>query len=90
MACTNDLTPIIIAIATIITVQTPILVAALMNSFQARRDRRTIKAVGYETRQKVDELTLITKNGFHGPPGPKGETGKTGETGATGASENEH
>lgn len=78
MACSNDLTPIIIAIAGIITVQTPILVAALMNSFAARRDRRTLKAVGFETRQKVDELTLITKNGFHGPPGPQGKTGPAG------------
>lgn len=87
MACSNDLTPIIIAIAGIITVQTPILVAALMNSFAARRDRRTLKAVGFETRQKVDELTLITKNGFHGPPGPPGPAGPTGEKGE---SENEH
>lgn len=78
MACTTDWNPIIIAIGGIISIQTPILVAAIINSFKAARDRRAIKEVSYQTRQKVDELTLITKNGFHGPPGPTGPAGPAG------------
>lgn len=78
MPCTNDLTPIIVAVATIITFQVPIVVGALLAWLKASRDRRTLKQVGYETKQKVEELTLITKNGFHGPPGPTGPAGPAG------------
>lgn len=79
--CVSDFTPIVLAIAGIITVQTPILVAALIKQFDAGRERRALQVTATETNNKVDKLTTITMNGFHGPPGKTGETGEKGEPG---------
>lgn len=75
MACTNDFTPLIVAISAIISVQVPLVIAFILNSIKIRHDVSVAKGLAYDNRTAVSELTLITKNGFHGPPGPQGPPG---------------
>lgn len=86
--CNPDFSPLIIAIATLITIQVPLIIAAIINVYKVKHDVSVSKGLGYDTVKKVDELTLITKNGFHGPPGPPGPTGPTGATGPAASEEN--
>lgn len=72
--CTNDLTPIIIAIAAAI----PTLVGILATYAKVTAQNRQTHKNQYEQIAKTDKLTYITENGFHGPPGPAGPVGPVG------------
>lgn len=75
-SCVNDFTPIIAAVATILTIQVPVLVALFVNQFKIKHDVSVSKALNYTIDRKTDIQTTILSNGFHGEKGEKGEPGK--------------
>lgn len=74
--CINDFTPIIAAVATILTIQVPVLVALFVNQYKIKHDVSVSKALNYTIDRKTDIQTTILSNGFHGDKGDKGEPGK--------------
>jgi hypothetical protein len=76
--CVNDFTPVIIAIASLLTVQVPAVVAMLLNQHKMKHDIAVAKSLSYQIDRKTDMQTTILSNGFHGPPGAPGAPGAPG------------
>jgi len=81
MTCTNDLSPIIIAVA----VQIPLVCGAVIAWIRYKTDQSKQKERSYKIIGQNDKLLYIIENGFHGPPGMTGARGETGKTGPAGA-----
>lgn len=76
--CSPDFQPLIVAIATLLSVQVPLLVGLAINQYKIKHDVAVNKSLNYTIDRKTDIQTVILKNGFHGPPGPVGPAGKDG------------
>jgi hypothetical protein len=74
--CINDFSPLITAIAALLTVQVPIIVTVLLNQHKIKHDLAISKSLSYSIDRKTDLQTEIIKNGYHGPPGPQGPPGR--------------
>jgi hypothetical protein len=76
--CTADWNPLIIAIATLVSVQVPAVIALLLNQAKIKHDISVTKSLGYQIDRKTDVQTTILSNGFHGPAGAPGAPGRDG------------
>lgn len=76
--CTTDWNPLIVAIATLLTIQVPAVIALLLNQYKIKHDVQVSKSLSYQIDRKTDVQTVILSNGFHGPPGAPGAPGRDG------------